>query len=520
MKNNTKKNKIIKYQKNKYFKILVAIVFVNILLLIFLAHHFFSKEKSELSMLQKSRNIELLNIKKIVNLQKLDTPSKQISYLESIKPGDILKSEKTTIYFPKIQKNKSTKEKFKRTSFIPKVNLDDNINVDMFPKLLNKNIHNVEISEPIFKNSKTLKLMWSENEELNKNANTFLKQFLVIGGNHLILNINNSKNNLWDLKIPEILRIKFLSLVMQKYNIHKLNVSLNNNNWNDNENLLNSMYLLQLYLNHTNYDVSFDFDLPNINTLSTLTDDNKKLINEILKRGLDVDTFVLDFNSNQRTYINDRLQNISQNIADLKIALGKKLKKYKNIEFNDATLNSFIGLKIHPEYENIVYNFNDLALIKDLFNKYEFSKLYFDNLNIDNGVSNLHRSQFYNDLFTNNLYSVVKRQNVQRADIFKVFEMSANKMVINYLKFTKVNINSLDDVLTYLTQQSYVKGDKVQYNQHIYEYISDLNYTNTVPGVDSDISQWKDLGNVSKILEKQKDGHISVIKHDGKYYEK
>lgn len=503
-----------KYQKNKYFWLLVFIVIINVSVISYFVFNFFSKQnqiESQLESKSKSTN-GTIDVKALENIAELNNLDKQMAYLDSIKEGDVVKINDTTINFPTIAQKISNKHVLTRINFIPKLNLDDEVSTETYPYLLNNKIRNLEISEPIV-NDKNISLKWSKNEKLNTNSEEFLQNYLKLNENELTLNISQDENSIWSSKIPSIYKVKFLSLVMQKYDIHNLKINFTKpSDLQSNKQLLDGLYLLQNYLSSKKIMVNFDFVLGNISTYQALSDDNRNLVSLILKHKLNVNTFVLDFDAGKKQFINNRLTFISNNITSLKTQLKNDFMKYKNIEFNDSTLNSFISTQINAQTDNISYSVNDLSEISKLFNTYKLQKLYLNNVNVDTGTSLYQKSQFARYIFFEKLLGIENTNTIDRFDIYKIF-VKFTKTQVDYNNLVSLNKISFED---FNNTKVYSKSDKVKVDKNLYESLVDNNVgiiPNVVPN-----SNWKNLGEYDKVVNQLSKINIKFIKHNEKSY--
>lgn len=505
-----------RYQKNKYFWFLIVIVILNVSVISYFVINFFAHQNKIETQIE-NKNLtkkELLDINQLKNLNQLNDITKQLSYLDSIKSGDIIKINDIKINFPQINQLINNKHKIIRTNFIPKLDLNDKIATEIYPYLLNNKIKDLEISSPIV-DEKNVELKWSNDETLNKNSEIFLSNYLKLNDNELTLDLNLNKNSILNLNVPNIFKVKFLELVLQKYDIHNLKISFDGENDKEKiDKILDSLYILQRHLGTKKYNINFDVVLDNIHVSTQLSNNNLQIVKNILAHKINLNTFVLNFDAKNKQFLNNRLLFIQGNIISLKNTLESDMKKYKDIEFNDSTLNSFISLQINGESKNISYSVTDLTEISKLYLTYKFQKLYFNNVNIDTNTSNNDKSQFARYIFFEKLLNIVNEKEINRHDIYKIFSTYTNKK-IDYSK--QVKQNNLLKIPDYQPNTNYTKGDKVVLKDKVYEFISIYNSV-TKPGILSSNSQWKEIGSTSELKKQAQSLKIEIIKHNGKEY--
>lgn len=504
-----------KYQKNKYFPIVVIIVILNLLFFAYIGYNFISKQgKIEKQIAtDKKKQMENIDILKIKELNNLDDLDKQISYLDNIKSGDEIKVNDIDIIFPKISNKINSDHFLSKSKFVPKVKFDDNFNNELSNYILNKNYHDIEIDSPNVTNNK-IELKWTSDEYKNKNISDFMSSYLSNKNNEFTFDLNSNENSFWNTNIPYIYKIKFLTLILEKYDIN--NVKINLEKVKDINSCLDALYIVQKYVEKTkstrnSHTINFDFILNSINTSYDLSLDNSKLVESVLKHNLNLNSFILNYSSPVKQIVSNRVDIIKNNIAQLKWRLKDNISKYKKIELEDDIYNSFISLNINSESTNIPYSTDDVANITQLYKDYNFQSLYLNNLNIDYGISN-QRSMFKSYLyFTNRFQNVLNSEKIDRKDVYKIFT-AFTKPNIDYKKMLNMNKNDIEELNL---NKEYKRGDYIKIANRVYIYNNDVAIRGYNPLYEDTQNPWKFISSYDDFIKNQDKVKIEIKKHNG-----
>lgn len=486
--------------------IINILILISISLGIWFTYSYFDTQKK----LNEKINIQKVSKTKISykntnDLSKIKTINQSINYLESIDSDISLTFKNKKINYKK-ENSKKSSYKVKK-GYIPKVLLDKNITNEFSEELLNNNINRIAISSPISTN-KNIEEKWSENTENNKEIKSFLKEYSKKGEITLIL--SQKYNSIMNVSMPEILRVKLISNIIKRYNIHNIIIDWNQEIKKINyEKFSSSLYILQTYLKRQEYDLSYNFTIYANN--KGLLDNEEIKIKDYLRKNLNINSFIIRTENNSNLYSYDPTYDLTKSISKVKKNIQKLIIDIKSITLNDKSINSLISYS--PVISNSQINAFTLKDAKNLvkiFKDYSLNTIYLDNINSDFHLNNKIKSLYNNGEFTNEFMKLNKKNLIDREDIFKIFridEVESNKIVKNI-----TSINTINEEIPNFIWKTYLVGEKVQYRNHIFEYKDLPNVVITLPklGDKSNKTQWKDLGARKK--EKVKTDEKVIVK--------